>query len=75
MPMWSRGDDQDPEPLGPGEVMRMLAPSFAASVIACVVGFILLIDGHRTAGVIILLLGAGIGSLVRLRLMMRGRRR
>jgi hypothetical protein len=73
--MRSPRDDQDSEPLGPGEVLRMLAPSFAASVIACVVGFVLLVDGHRTAGVIILVLGAGVGSLVRLRLMMRGRRR
>ncbi len=61
--------------MGARDVMRMLAPSFAASIVACVVGFILLADGHRTLGVIILILGAGRGSRVRLRLMRRGRRR
>ncbi len=73
--MRSPRDDRDPMQMSGGEVMRMLGPSFAASIVACVVGFILIANGHRALGIVALLLGAGVGAVVRLRLMMRGRRR
>jgi hypothetical protein len=55
------------------EVMRMLAPSFIVSLLACAIGLVLISDDHRVIGAVLVVLGAGVGMLFRMRLMMRSR--
>jgi hypothetical protein len=69
------GDDPVRPPMTPRQVLRLLAPTFLASAVLCVVGIVLVVNHHRTLGIALLLVGAGVGMIVRMRLMMRAQRR
>ena len=61
----------DDRPPGARQVARLLLPIFAASTLVMVIGVILALAHHRTAGFIVVAIGAVGGFVVRARIMIR----
>ena len=64
-------DDQPRQLPGPRQVLRLVLPVFAASVLVMVVGLLLAINHHRTIGVVLIAVGAMAGFAVRAQLVLR----
>jgi hypothetical protein len=65
------GDRRSP---GARETLRLILPSFVVSVVLVVIGIVLINDHHRGIGLVLVVIGAAGGFLVRMRLMLRARR-
>jgi uncharacterized membrane protein len=64
-------DDRPRRSPGPGHVVRLLMPAFAASTVVVLIGVVLAGSHHRTLGVILIVVGAVGGLAVRAWLMLR----
>ena len=67
------GFDEDPPvvPLSPKRVLRIILPSFIISVVLAVAGVVLFVSGYHTVGMVLVIVAAVGGLVVRGRLVYR----
>lgn len=65
----------DPPPLRPREVLRLVLPAFAASTVVAATGVALVLVGHRTVGLILVVIAAVGGLFYRARVLLRAQQR